>query len=62
MAEGVLPGTYELAEPPAHQAKPIFRVVLHSWGQATYVSSGVEKFQENFSKVTNNKVGRSLKC
>jgi len=60
MAEGVLPGTYELAEPPAHQAKLIFRVVLHSLGQGT--SSGVENFQKNFSEVTKDKVGKTLRC
>jgi len=59
MAEGVLPDTIELAEPPAHQAKLVFRAVFHSLGQGT--SSGVKKSQKNFSKVTKIKVGRILR-
>ena len=59
MAEGVLPDTYQPAEPPAYQAKLIFRVLLHSLGQGT--PSGVERFQKNFSKVTKIKTGRSLR-
>ena len=60
MAEGVLPGTYELAESPAHRAKLVSRVVLHSLGQGT--SSGLETFQRDFSKVTKFKIGRTLRC
>jgi len=54
MAEGVLPDTYELAEPPGHQAKLISRVLLHSLGQGT--SSGVKKFQKTFSKSPKSKL------
>jgi len=50
MTEWILPDTYELADCLADQAKLVFRVSLHSLGQGT--SSGVEKSQKSFSKIT----------